>query len=199
MIDLVLRPACLRHRRSLLGLVDPAVRVPADADALRHLDRCQRCETDLTELALTIHALRRAGAGAAGVMPPDGAWARLRTRVERSRHRAREAAWHWRLTLGGLVTGTLLVAVLVGPLAVQVRLGSNGVAEPAGYSTGEEVRIAEGIESSFRITSRSGTLPAERALDSHSSDAWRNYPDGIRPLRKEVEAPQTSGAPPEAS
>ena len=199
MTDLLLRPACMRHRAGLLGLVDPAERAPATDAALTHLGRCVRCEADLTELALTIHALRRAGAAAAVAEPGDGAWTRLMARIERSRGRAREAAWRWRLTLGGLVTGTLLVAVLVGPLAIQVRLGSAGVAEPTGYSAGEQTRIAEGIESSFQITSRSGTLPPDRSRSSASSDAWRNHPDGIRPLRKEVEAPRLNGAPPEAS
>ena len=199
MMDLLLRPACMRHRAALLGLVDPVERMPAADAALTHLERCVRCEADLTDLALTVHALRRAGAAAAAAEPPPGAWTRLRARIELSRRRGREAAWRWRLTLGGLVTGTLLVAVLVGPLAIQVRLGSAGVAEPTGYSAGEQARIAEGIESSFQITSRSGTLPPDRSTSSASSDAWRIYPDGIRPLRKEVHAPRLDGAPPEAS
>ena len=54
--------ACRRHRPVLVDLVDHGERGPATPAALDHLATCRPCERELTELALTIAALRRAGA-----------------------------------------------------------------------------------------------------------------------------------------
>jgi hypothetical protein len=78
-------PACRTHRPVLVDLVDHGERGPATASALDHLDTCRPCEREITELALTIAALRRAG------------------------------AWSWRLQLGGLVTSAAIAALMVAP------------------------------------------------------------------------------------
>jgi len=195
----VLRPACLRHRGALLALVDRRERGPATVRALEHLAACGRCEAELTRLALTIHALRRLGAGVAAENVPDGTWPRLRAHLERSRRRARELAWHWRLNLGGLAAATLIVGVLVGPLAIHVRLGTAGGHEPTGYSASEQDRFAAQAEVRFVVGSRTGTLPAARPETPASAPGWRVYPDGIRPGWKEVQPTRPGGDPPEAS
>ena len=195
----VLRPACLRHRGALLALVDRRERGPATELALEHLAACGRCEAELTRLALTIHALRRLGAAVAAENVPDGTWPRLRAHLERSRRRARELAWHWRMNLGGLAAATLIVGVLVGPLAIHVRLGTDGGREPTGYSASEQDRFAARAEARFVEDSRSGTLLSSRPETSPSASGWRIYPDGIRPGWKEVEPTRPGGDPPQAS
>jgi hypothetical protein len=195
----VLRPACLRHRGALLALVDRRERGPATELALEHLAACGRCEVDLTRLALTIHALRRLGAAVAAESVPDGTWLRLRAHLERSHRRARELAWHWRLNLGGLAAATLIVGVLVGPLAIHVRIGTDGGREPTGYSAAERARFAALTEARFMAASRIGTLSDTRYETPASASSWRIYPDGILPGWKEVEPTRPGGDPPEAS
>lgn len=192
---LELAPACLRHRGTLLALVDRNERGPATEIALEHLSTCGRCEDELTRLALTIHALRRIGQAAAVAVPSDAAWPRLRANLERSRRHARQAAWRWRMNLGGVVAGTLIVGVLVGPLAIHVSLGANGGREPTGYSTLEEQRYSVQIEARFLKSSVTGILPSSRKPASASTSGLRIYPDGTRPGWKEVEPSQPDGQP----
>jgi hypothetical protein len=192
---LELAPACLRHRGTLLALVDRQERGPATESALEHLMVCRRCEDELTRLALTIQALRRIGQAAAAATPPDAVWPRLRAHLERSRRQAREAAWRWRMNLGGVVAGTLIVGVLVGPLAIHVNLGANGGREPTGYSNLEEQRYAIQMEARFLESSLTGTLPPARKPTSASMSGLRVYPDSFRPGRKEVDPSQPSGQP----
>lgn len=191
------RSACARHRGALLALVDRRERGPSTDEALDHLGRCARCEADLTAIALTINALRRIGADAAQEPLPDGAWTRLRARIERSGRRARETAWRWRLTLGGIVTSTLIVAVLVGPVAIDVGRWTRGSAEPTGYSAGEIAQQDRILERAYGA--RTGTLAIEVSFTGAPPSTMRNYPDGIRPERKEVDSPRPSGQGPEAS
>lgn len=190
MTRLELGPACRRHRGTLLELVDRQERNPAVERALEHLTTCRRCEDEVTRLALTIQALRRIGQAAASVAPSDAAWPRLRDHLERSQQQARETAWRWRLNLGGVLASTLIVGVLVGPLAIHVSLDANGGHEPSGLSAAEIARAAQETESAFLAarTRRAEDAPAagDPAL------AIRTYPDGLSPDRKEV-PPRTSG------
>ncbi|HEV2006952.1 MAG TPA: hypothetical protein VGQ85_10085 [Candidatus Limnocylindrales bacterium] len=114
--------ACRLHRPALAGLAERRVAEPEGRAALEHVERCPACANELGELMLTVVVLRRMGAEAATAEPlgPDDAWSRLRARIERSSRRARQQAWQWRATVGGLATASLLVAVLVGPRAVHV-------------------------------------------------------------------------------
>jgi predicted anti-sigma-YlaC factor YlaD len=74
--------SCRRHRPALLELLDGR-RSPATAEALLHLDRCSRCEEELSLTALTLAALRRLAAEARRVQPPEGGWRVVRNRIER--------------------------------------------------------------------------------------------------------------------
>jgi len=126
---------CRRHRSALAALADRATAGPTDRDALDHVERCPDCAAALGELMLTVVALRRIGqeAAARGAVPDD-AWARLRSRIEQSSRAAREQAWRWRATLGGLATASLLVAAVVGPSMINVHAGGSEGIEP-GYNT----------------------------------------------------------------
>jgi anti-sigma factor RsiW len=199
MIEPWLRPACLRFRGTLLAFVDRRERGPLIEPALEHLATCRRCEAELTTLALTIHALRQIGAGATAKAVPDGAWPRLRARIERSRQRAGETAWRWRLTLSGSVASALIVAALVAPAAGDVGSWASGGREPTGYSASEVEVQEQVVENAFIAASRTGTLTNGSPGASEATAVIRNYPDGIRPERKEVEPPRPSRRVPAAS
>ena len=50
---------CSAHRTALAAFVEQSERGPATDVAFEHLDRCRRCQAELTELLLTVHAVRR--------------------------------------------------------------------------------------------------------------------------------------------
>ncbi len=64
--------ACRRHRPVLVDFVDRRERGPRTPAALDHLARCERCEQEMAEYALTIVALRRAGREIAAFPVPRG-------------------------------------------------------------------------------------------------------------------------------
>lgn len=105
---------CSAHRTALVAFVERAERGPATAAALDHLERCRRCEAELSETMLAIHAVRRLLDQARTADPPPEAWARLRGRVDAPPPRATGA----RTSLAGLIVGAGLVAALIGPVAV---------------------------------------------------------------------------------
>jgi hypothetical protein len=126
---------CRMHRPALAALAERRAAGPDGQAALDHVEICAACAQELGELMLTVVVLRRIGAEAAVVASrgPDDAWGRLRARIEHSSRRARQRAWQWRATVGGLATASLLVAVLVGPKAVQVTDNTYGEVEPASF------------------------------------------------------------------
>lgn len=81
MIDLT--GSCRRHRVALLDFVAGGVTGPATPAALEHLDRCDRCVSELESTSLAVAALRRIGSEAEAVEPSPDAWPRLRRRVSR--------------------------------------------------------------------------------------------------------------------
>jgi hypothetical protein len=105
-----LASACRPHRASLEALVAHHERGPATAAALDHLSTCAACERDLTELALTVAALRRAGRElrAAPVPSPSRSSVAALTAPRRP-------GWSLRLQLGGLLTGAAIAALVVIP------------------------------------------------------------------------------------
>jgi hypothetical protein len=103
------------------------------------------------------------------------------------------------MNLGGLVTGTLIAGVLVGPLAVHISFGTTGGSEPTGYSPIELTRLNVQAEARYLSDARTGTLLSTRPETSPVTSRWRNYPDGIRLGWKEVEADEPLGNPPTAS
>jgi hypothetical protein len=105
---------CAAHRAALAAFAERSERDASTAAAFDHLERCRRCEAELAETLLTIHAVRRALADARAVDAPPDAWFRLRKRVQRPV----AGAWAARASLAGVVVGAGLVAALVGPAAV---------------------------------------------------------------------------------
>ena len=69
---------CASQRAALLGYAERSERGPEMVAAFEHLDRCRRCQADLTGSLLTVHAVRRTLAEAVAVDPPADAWLRLR-------------------------------------------------------------------------------------------------------------------------
>lgn len=78
----LLNRTCRRHRPALLELLE-GHRSVATAEALLHLDRCTRCEEELSLTALTLAALRRLAAEARRAQPPENGWHVVRSRIER--------------------------------------------------------------------------------------------------------------------
>jgi len=112
--------SCAGHRAALLDFVDRRERRPGTDVALAHLDRCRSCETELTEIALTITVLRRIRAEVQLAEPSGDSWERVR----RVAARRPAAPWRWRMSLGATVVAAALAAVVVmptafGPLAAQ--------------------------------------------------------------------------------
>jgi hypothetical protein len=196
------RSECARHRHALAGLAERHVDAREGQAALDHVGRCPACAKTLGELMLTVVVLRRMGAEAAtaAYLGPDDAWSRLRARIDRSSRRAREQAWRWRATLGGLATAMLVVAAAVGPASIHLTT-TVGASE----KSGDAIVMIERLD----LQNELGALdPARRALNpqtpsdasaSSGGDAPRTmYPDGIRPDRKEVQSGRATTRLPEA-
>ncbi len=135
---------CRRHRPVLVDLVDHGERGPATPAALDHLATCRPCERELTELALTIAALRRAGAAyrrlPIGAASPPAA-ASVIANVTR-RPAPPQRAGHRSLHLGGLVASAGIAALLVAPHVGLVPGRAShemGPARPAAMSTWQQV------------------------------------------------------------
>lgn len=198
--------ACARYRPGLAALAERRLAGAEGGAALEHVDRCPECAEALGELMLMVVVLRRMGAEAANAEPldPDDAWTRLRARIERSSRRARQRAWQWRATVGGLATASLLVAVLVGPRAVHVTDNTSGEVEPVSFyrltdraeTQREQVRLntfrknavsssAQLVGAVMRPASASRWHPFEDeggASDSSTTDTRRSHSAGIRPI-----------------
>jgi hypothetical protein len=185
--------ACARHRSALLDFVDRGEIVPGTAQALAHLDRCNRCTDDLESTVLTITALRRLGDDIARSEPSPDAWPRLRARLDGWRPKR----WAVMSPSVGMVMSVAIVAVLVAPLGV------GGATTPSDASAGSAVQPASReelrVEAAYIASVRQGQLPETRpAVVRASGTLPTRYPDDIRPVRKEVIPAEPSGRPPEA-
>jgi hypothetical protein len=194
---------CARHREALAALAERREPSPTGHAALEHVERCRGCSEALGELILTVFALRRLGSEAAAATAaitaePDDAWTRLRFRIDRSRRLAREQAWRWRATLGGLATASLLVAAVVGPATINVAAGSDS--GPAAVSSIQLDRLDWRTELGYLSSSR--TLTSDSGHDSRELSGGTvmrtMFPDGIRPERKEVQPGRPTTRLPEA-
>jgi hypothetical protein len=96
--------------------------------------------------------------------------------------------------IAGLAMSVALVVVLVAPAG----LGGIGrpIVAPTPAATG--TIIDREIEAVYIISVRQGTLAAAPAVVPSGGSYPRNYPDGIKPERKEVGPAGPSGRPPEA-
>jgi hypothetical protein len=102
----VIRRACRLYRPVLVDLVDRGDRGPATLDALDHMARCGACEAEITDVALTVAALRRAGSTWRAIPDPP---------MSRPALPRRRPPWAWRAQLGGLITSAGIAALLVAP------------------------------------------------------------------------------------
>jgi anti-sigma factor RsiW len=186
------RGACARHRSALLDFVDHGEIVPGTAQALAHLERCNRCTDELESTVLAITALRRYGDEIAAAEPAPDAWPRLRARIGG----LRPARWAIMSPSAGIVMSMALVAVLVAPLRIGTSAPSAAPDIPSASSLGvslEELRA----ENAYLAGTRTGTLPREEPVVRPVTFP-RNYPDNVHPARKEVSPAEPSGRPPEA-
>jgi len=140
--------SCARYRAGLLDFIDRRERGPGTDVALAHLDRCRSCETELSEIALAITALRRIRAEVQRAEPSRDAW----DRVRRAAVCRPAAPWRWRMSLGTTMVAAALAAVVVLPTA----FGSLAAALPP---------IAGGDASATLDGSPAGAAPAPRIYD----------------------------------
>ena len=81
MIDL--GRSCRRHRTALLDVGVGGLRGPDTPGALDHLERCDRCRTEVESTVLAVAGLRRLATDVSTVEPSADAWPHLRDRVTR--------------------------------------------------------------------------------------------------------------------
>lgn len=163
---------CRRHRPTLMDLVDHGERSAETPAALDHLAVCHACAQELTEIALTVAALRRTGSEVRAAPVPV-----IHETDVRRLAAPRRTSWSWRLQLGSLLTGAAIAAVVVAPW---VRVGSQlhvnveaAASQPAFTSTwlAAEARLAARPDQPS--VQDLGTLPPR-------------YPDGLFRPWKEV-------------
>lgn len=108
---------CSRHRPVLVDLIDRGERGPSTPAALDHLAVCRPCEREVTELALTIAALRRAGSAYRAIRVPEATppIAGPGPAARSAAGSRRRPEWGRRLQLGGLLTSAGIAAMLVAP------------------------------------------------------------------------------------
>jgi hypothetical protein len=159
--------ACARHLPALVDLVDRGERGPDTDAALDHLGGCGRCRDEVTELALTVAALRRVSTAYRAIPAPV---------IARPAVPERRRPWAWRAQLGGLITSAGIAALLVAP---QIGLGPSGASftvDAPGRPPAPAWRSAE-----QRIAASPDTAPWAAASDS----VIPRYPDGrLRPWKE---------------
>jgi anti-sigma factor RsiW len=176
MITRTLEP-CASHQATLIDLVDGGGQTGATGAALDHLDRCRVCETQLTDIALAIAALRRMGRDLAAVEPPPDAWPGLRERLARRSRRSAILS-----PLAGMAFGIAVVASSVLPRWIST--------EPLVGPAFDPVAVERVAEQAF-IRNRRPIVPVAdlRGL------VPRPDPDAVRPAEKEVAEGPSGRAP----
>jgi hypothetical protein len=169
--------ACGRFRPLLVDHVDHGERGPGLDLAFDHLSACDDCRRELTELALTIAALRRMGGEIRAVPVPVVPAERLASAVRRRRD-----PWPWRLQLGGLIASVAIVAIMVAPrVGIMPRAGidpSHPVPEAAGQATAASIALHT-TEARIAAAPDTPSYAAPRSLPPR-------YPDGLSRPWKEV-------------
>jgi anti-sigma factor RsiW len=175
--------ACRRHRAALVDFVDRRERGPKTPAALDHLARCERCEQEMAEFALTIVALRRAGRELAAVPVPTGIPYRVPAPP------LRRDRWSWRLQAGGLLTCAAIVGLVILPRGM-TSIISGDVVEPVSRPT---------VVTPWRVAeSRLAARPDARSVSAIVTVPPR-YPDGLTRPWKEVPAIDATQREPEPS
>jgi hypothetical protein len=163
----------------LVDLVDHGERGPATASALDHLDTCRPCEREITELALTIAALRRAGAAYRSLAVPEAP----RRAAIAAASVPRRRAWSWRLQLGGLVTSAAIAALMVAPRVGVVPVRPVAAAPVPQHPA--RVVTWQAVEHRLAVTPDVAPVATVRSLPPR-------YPEGLTRPWKEV--PPTDAA-----
>jgi hypothetical protein len=170
--------SCRRHRPVLVDFVDHGERTAATPAALDHLAICRACERELTEVALTVAALRRAGTAWRNLPVPEPGPEEVRATAAGIAALAsprRRSPWAWRLHVGALVTSAGLAALLVAPrLAAQPprTLIDRAPALPAAVVTWQQAEHRLAASPDTAPVAALGTLPPR-------------YPDGrLRPWKE---------------
>jgi hypothetical protein len=185
---------CRRYRSALVDFIDHGEVVdPGTSLALAHLDRCERCTTELEATVLAITALRRMGDDAGLMEPSADAWPRLRARLDRWQ----PVRWAVMSPTAGMVMSVALVAVLIAPLQIGGAAPSSGPAAAPVDRSPVSLRERR-VEADYISNTHQGTLPASQPALRPAGTFLRNYPDNYRPERKEVSPAEPSGRPPEA-
>jgi len=127
----------------------------------------------------------------------------LRARIERSSRRARQQAWQWRATVGGLATASLLVAVLVGPRAVHVTDNTYGEIEPVSFyrqtDRAETQQEQARLNSLRRNAASSSTQWVGAVMRPASASRWHPVEDeggAAKPTPTEAPRSQSAGIRP---
>jgi hypothetical protein len=167
---------CSSHRAALGTFVERAERGPATAAALDHLERCRRCEAELAETLLTIHALRRMLDPARVADPPPDGWDRLRGRVATPVHHAVGV----RTSLAALAVSAGLVAALIGPVAV-FRTIDAVEQEPGAAPAVVSARTTadQRAEAAFLSRARAERTPRADSVPATAPSAAWPGPDGL--------------------
>jgi hypothetical protein len=121
-VTLSLGRGCAAHRAALLDFVDARDRSAVPRAALAHLERCPRCEAEMTDLALTVTALRRLAGDVAGVEPPTTAWPALLARIDEpavvdARRPSMLTSLIFRAGMAGAVAISVVAVAFGGPLS----------------------------------------------------------------------------------
>jgi hypothetical protein len=193
---------CARHRPALLDWVEHRVEGPLTPPAFDHLERCRRCEEELTDIAQTVIALRRLAARAAALEPRADGWRHLRERLDPPRRQPRlvlRARWG----LIGSMFAPAIVAVLALRIAVPgapvgAMLLDDGLAGPSSsigaprplYESGPR-RLTEGIVLILASRTRNSDGPAIWPAVTPTSTDRRDIP----PTAHRVVAPSESTPP----
>ena len=180
---------CSIHRPALTAFAERSERGPGIGPAFDHLDGCRRCQADLTEILLTVHAVERTLGAAGSVEPPADAWDRLRGRVQRPVANV----WAARTSLAGVLVGAGLVAALIGPTAV-VRPGESNGREPGPGPAVLQARTVADQRAEAAFLSRprpERPQPRSAVPEVEPTAAWSG-PDGLgrtaQPIRTDVPA-----------
>jgi hypothetical protein len=171
--------ACRPHRGVLEALVERGERAPTVGAALDHLETCAACERDLTELALTVAALRRAGGELRAAPVPEPSPARVAALAV-----PRRTGWSWRVQLGGLLTGAAIAALVVVPRVGSGLPPTTDAVEPARAPVSASWRLAE---------AHLALTPDTASFSAYGMTLPPRYPDGL--LRPWKEVSQTDVVP----
>jgi hypothetical protein len=198
--------ACVRYRPALVDFVEHRALGPDSPAALDHLNRCARCEDDLSQVAQTVIALRRLGSHAGEVQAPSDGWPTLRERLERSQRAADDAARRFRRAFGGAVFAMAVLAMVAIPsLTGTVTSGLNegiGAVPATRSSTMAEARrydpygqrLTEGIVLAIGGGGPSRAPLAERAGTNPSSTDRQDRQRAVLAVRfaPPTQAPRTA-------